>query len=595
MKTKMMDQAHPGSRQRALITGLYQFSLLLGGLVPRCAKKLGARYLKFASGVISGLQRSFVRDSLVVRTSLGLIQPLNKRYFHTDARSKRQVGQFSSGSNSLGAVPQNIDLNVAYEGNGSGIGQDMGTSSSLHPFQPSGSGSSSDGQRLSDKRKAPEEISGEVPGRNLSSTRLEIHPSSLTGNAESIHREVRLRTSSTNQQDPVPASISLFGTSLGPHVQSSNQSSVVSLLNRSTGLSLGPVAGVANTTSQVQPFLHVPSTSQTMQPALWNRISSSSSGSASIFPAIIANGSNVLQAEQNPRYIPRDTSRQSVSVSGYGRGNLEYNSTNLRNFPSNITFSSQIGSRSGVQLTAPPGFPQRNIVEGAQNGLTSGVQQSTAHPRFLSQSIAEGYERRSSEYVDHSMSRSVTTVRNVLASSAGDPTAVLSLFGQGVLMTRAERDNSVAPPISSQIQLQVATERRAIIVSEDGMIIDGSGFDEEPEEEDDMLEDMRLDVDNMSYEELLALEEQIGNVSTGLDEEAIVAGMRRHRYQSLRSGSSVEDPCCICQDEYLDGQELGKLNCGHDFHFDCIKQWLLQKNSCPFCKMTALTVGERNR
>ncbi|KAA8531683.1 hypothetical protein F0562_006600 [Nyssa sinensis] len=64
---------------------------------------------------------------------------------------------------------------------------------------------------------------------------------------------------------------------------------------------------------------------------------------------------------------------------------------------------------------------------------------------------------------------------------------------------------------------------------------------------------------------------------------------------SLTSGSLVEDPCCICQDEYIDGQELGKLDCGHephDFHFDCIKQWLLQKNSCPICKMIALTVGE---
>ena len=38
----------------------------------------------------------------------------------------------------------------------------------------------------------------------------------------------------------------------------------------------------------------------------------------------------------------------------------------------------------------------------------------------------------------------------------------------------------------------------------------------------DRHRDMRLDVDNMSYEELLALEECIGNVSTGLSEETIL-------------------------------------------------------------------------
>ncbi|KAK7836192.1 e3 ubiquitin-protein ligase mbr2 [Quercus suber] len=41
-------------------------------------------------------------------------------------------------------------------------------------------------------------------------------------------------------------------------------------------------------------------------------------------------------------------------------------------------------------------------------------------------------------------------------------------------------------------------------------------------------------------------------------------------------------------EEYADGDNLGALDCGHDFHTNCIKQWLMLKNLCPICKTTAL-------
>ncbi|KAJ8763539.1 hypothetical protein K2173_002422 [Erythroxylum novogranatense] len=105
----------------------------------------------------------------------------------------------------------------------------------------------------------------------------------------------------------------------------------------------------------------------------------------------------------------------------------------------------------------------------------------------------------------------------------------------------------------------------------------------------DRHRDMRLDVDNMSYEELLALEERIGDVSTGLTEETIVKLMKQKKYLALSMESQADlEPCCICQEEYVNGEDLGMLECGHDFHSGCIKQWLMHKNLCPICKMTAL-------
>ncbi|MQM15690.1 hypothetical protein Taro_048641, partial [Colocasia esculenta] len=42
------------------------------------------------------------------------------------------------------------------------------------------------------------------------------------------------------------------------------------------------------------------------------------------------------------------------------------------------------------------------------------------------------------------------------------------------------------------------------------------------------------------------------------------------------------------EEGYLDGEDLGTLDCGHNFHVACVKQWLTHKNICPICKMTAL-------
>ncbi|GMI78496.1 MED25 BINDING RING-H2 PROTEIN 2 [Hibiscus trionum] len=63
----------------------------------------------------------------------------------------------------------------------------------------------------------------------------------------------------------------------------------------------------------------------------------------------------------------------------------------------------------------------------------------------------------------------------------------------------------------------------------------------------DRHRDMRLDVDNMSYEELLALEERIGNVSTGLSEEIILNRLKRGKHSSALGTQLEPDPCCVCQ------------------------------------------------
>jgi len=46
----------------------------------------------------------------------------------------------------------------------------------------------------------------------------------------------------------------------------------------------------------------------------------------------------------------------------------------------------------------------------------------------------------------------------------------------------------------------------------------------------------------------------------------------------------------ISQDEYKNREEIGILQCGHEYHANCIRRWLHEKNICPICKSKALNI-----
>ncbi|KAK9065271.1 hypothetical protein SSX86_016654 [Deinandra increscens subsp. villosa] len=126
-------------------------------------------------------------------------------------------------------------------------------------------------------------------------------------------------------------------------------------------------------------------------------------------------------------------------------------------------------------------------------------------------------------------------------------------------------------------------EGLAEIVMLQGNLIMGGRLDH------DRYRDWRLDVDSMSYEELLELGDKIGYVSTGLREDEIRRCVRKTKPPTNKSSSSripteMQWKCTICQEEHEGEDEIGKLECGHFYHMYCIKQWLGQKKTCPICK-----------
>nr|XP_018673604.1 PREDICTED: uncharacterized protein LOC103990002 isoform X1 [Musa acuminata subsp. malaccensis]XP_018673607.1 PREDICTED: uncharacterized protein LOC103990002 isoform X1 [Musa acuminata subsp. malaccensis] len=105
----------------------------------------------------------------------------------------------------------------------------------------------------------------------------------------------------------------------------------------------------------------------------------------------------------------------------------------------------------------------------------------------------------------------------------------------------------------------------------------------------DQYRDWQLNVDNMSYEELLELGDRIGHVSTGLKEEEIIGSLRKVKHSFFYAlkrffSTEIDGKCSICQEEYEANDEIGELDCGHSYHVFCIKQWLLQNNVCPVSK-----------
>lgn len=96
---------------------------------------------------------------------------------------------------------------------------------------------------------------------------------------------------------------------------------------------------------------------------------------------------------------------------------------------------------------------------------------------------------------------------------------------------------------------------------------------------------MKLDIDNMTYENLFALGERMGKVCTGIPDRNISMCLAL----KLCGNHGQKRSCVICLDDYKIKNDVGALKkCGHEYHASCVIMWLLTKKTCPICRSDVL-------
>mmetsp|Transcript_61699 Transcript_61699/g.144752 ORF Transcript_61699/g.144752 Transcript_61699/m.144752 type:complete len:265 (-) Transcript_61699:52-846(-) len=91
-----------------------------------------------------------------------------------------------------------------------------------------------------------------------------------------------------------------------------------------------------------------------------------------------------------------------------------------------------------------------------------------------------------------------------------------------------------------------------------------------------------VDVSNMSYDALLDLEQALGRAGPERRiDTALIAALPKRRHEA--SPSQQSGFCVICQELMLKSEDIRVLPCGHEYHYDCISQWIPESNTCCVC------------
>ncbi|XP_072326809.1 E3 ubiquitin-protein ligase Arkadia isoform X1 [Scyliorhinus torazame] len=104
-----------------------------------------------------------------------------------------------------------------------------------------------------------------------------------------------------------------------------------------------------------------------------------------------------------------------------------------------------------------------------------------------------------------------------------------------------------------------------------------------------------------TYEDLLHLEERLGNVNRGASQGTIERCTYPHKYKKVITDlqrklqykqedddgieDDTEEKCTICLSILEEGEDVRRLPCMHLFHQVCVDQWLTTNKKCPICRV----------
>ena len=56
-------------------------------------------------------------------------------------------------------------------------------------------------------------------------------------------------------------------------------------------------------------------------------------------------------------------------------------------------------------------------------------------------------------------------------------------------------------------------------------------------------------------------------------------------FSTKLNNDKIENPCAICLEDMISGNDVYFLPCFHCFHKNCLKQWMNNKETCPKCNL----------
>lgn len=92
-----------------------------------------------------------------------------------------------------------------------------------------------------------------------------------------------------------------------------------------------------------------------------------------------------------------------------------------------------------------------------------------------------------------------------------------------------------------------------------------------------------FDIDNMSPEEIIRLQEQIDLISNPSVSSSLSVKFRTVARKDLLN-PRFNKKCEICEEDLNEGDDIGQLACSHAYHTICLDSWVKIYSVCPICK-----------
>ncbi|KAL9247975.1 hypothetical protein vseg_021342 [Gypsophila vaccaria] len=186
---------------------------------------------------------------------------------------------------------------------------------------------------------------------------------------------------------------------------------------------------------------------------------------------------------------------------------------------------------------------------------------------------------------------------NMLEQVDADRALALALQEQESAFTMLETiDSDVedGEDIDEEVGSSSSNDVDSNFESQDFYELEFLGEDQEESDSDDEVEEDEIDPDDMSYEELIALGEIVGEESRGLSVDEVASSLSPYVHRIAECKTTV-DRCVVCQVDFDKEEHLVALKCEHPFHFECINQWLQIKKVCPICSIEVIPINNSKK